>query len=499
MIHPRRTAFATLALLAAAGTVSPALADSRIFTARASAPGVTIDEASRNGETLAVVGHGDGTTLFRIDSPSTPVGCANRIEFVTSTGEVIDQVADMCALNWTVTVEVAELDEPDVPDVPGADTRALAEETIDAPAAASDDASFTQAVKVSADDPTATIIAIKLDGETVRITGREANAVLFEVAGTDEGIVCDRDVGLTLSDGRTITRKTNICLNDWTVVVALAGDDDAVVADVAPPPPPPPSPPTSTLSELAKPPTSQLSPLPTPQAAVPPVADAGLVWMFSSFDNQASLVHGIPETDAMDFMATCARRSGRISVQLLEAEVVGLTPGSPIAVTLSAGGFSRTYPGVGSPFDQIVGASLPEVEISAGDPVWSAIIREANLTVAAGPVWRGTLSLAGSAGPARQLLAACSEAAPPPPVAAVGPGIVANFYCANGTVLNVTFNGANRTALLVEAGAPPLTLHWVAGSGKPRYASGQARLVQRSDNEVRWARFGGPAQACFVR
>jgi hypothetical protein len=222
--------------------------------------------------------------------------------------------------------------------------------------------------------------------------------------------------------------------------------------------------------------------------------------MFSSFDNRASLLHGIPETDALDFQAECARRSGRITVRLLEAEVAGLTPGSAIAVTMSAGGFSRTYPGVGSPFDQIVGASLPEVEISAGDPLWSAIIREANLTVAAGPVWRTTLSLAGSAGPARQLLATCSEVAPPPPpLAAVGPGIVANFFCAHGSVISVTFNGANRTALLVEAGAPPLTLHWVPGSGNPRYSSGQARLVQRSDNEVRWARFGGQAQACFVR
>ena len=92
-----------------------ALADSRIFTVKASEPGVTIDQAFRNGKELAVVGRGDGSTLFRIDEPSTIVACANRFDFVTSTGEKVNLAADMCVLNWEVTVDVAAAPAPPAP------------------------------------------------------------------------------------------------------------------------------------------------------------------------------------------------------------------------------------------------------------------------------------------------------------------------------------------------------------------------------------------------
>ena len=114
----RQTFPAILAFLTVIAAAQPASADSRIFTARTDQAGVTIDKALRNGEELAIVGHGDGTTLFRIDSPSTPVGCANRIAFVASTGERIDLVSDMCALNWDVTVKVRAADVADAPAAP---------------------------------------------------------------------------------------------------------------------------------------------------------------------------------------------------------------------------------------------------------------------------------------------------------------------------------------------------------------------------------------------
>ena len=94
-------------IVAAAFSGASALADSRIFTVKASEPGVTIEQAFRNGKELAVAGRGDGTTLFRIDEPSTIVACANRFDFVTSTGEKVNLAADMCVLNWEVTVDVA--------------------------------------------------------------------------------------------------------------------------------------------------------------------------------------------------------------------------------------------------------------------------------------------------------------------------------------------------------------------------------------------------------
>ena len=80
-----------------------------------------------------------------------------------------------------------------------------------------------------------------------------------------------------------------------------------------------------------------------------------MVWIFSTFENGASLGHGIPETDASNFGAVCTPRSGRILVTLLDSGVPGLAPGSPVPITFSGGGFSRTYPGIGSPFDEMAG------------------------------------------------------------------------------------------------------------------------------------------------
>jgi len=486
MGYRRLSLLAIAAALALAAAQSPALADARIFTAKSSVPGITIDQAFRNGEELAVVGHGNGTTLFRIDSPSTPVGCANKIEFVTSTGEHVEQLADMCALNWTVTVNVkaAAAEGGNAGPAPAAGGEAI-------PAVPPTDSTFAQTVTLSTDDPSVTIIAVTLDGKPVAITGREGDAVKFEIAGTDQGIVCDRTVGLTLSDGREITRKANICLNNWTVVIA-AGEGGA-------PPPPTVELPTAPATETPAPPPAQ------PPVVQPPTApNPEMVWMFSSAGNTATLVHGTPETDASNFSASCVRGSGNITVTVLDSSVPGVVPGSAVPITFSAGSFARTYPGIGSPMDQIVGASLPEVQIPAADPLWSAIIRETTLGVAIAPAWRSAISLAGSAGPARQLLAACSQAAiAPPPVAlpgppAVGPGIVARFFCDNGEVITVTFNGAQQTAVVTEAGAPPLVLHWDP-SRNTRYSAGPARLVLPGDGEARWSRFGGPAVACFER
>jgi hypothetical protein len=92
---------AVIAAGAIAAQTTGAAADSRIFSAKANVAGVMIDQAFRGDDALAVVGHGDGATLFRIDNaPATPVPCVNRLAFVTSTGERIERATDLCSLNW---------------------------------------------------------------------------------------------------------------------------------------------------------------------------------------------------------------------------------------------------------------------------------------------------------------------------------------------------------------------------------------------------------------
>ncbi|WP_421726407.1 hypothetical protein [Bauldia sp.] len=482
----RRHAIAASVTIAAVMGTSSALADTRIFSARTSEPDVTIEQAFRNGEELAIVGRGeDDSTLFRIDSPSTPVGCANRIEFVTSTGEKVEQVADMCVLNWAVTVEVepaiAEVEVPEVPDDEGEVVEDVAVEDEDVAVEETDDgipplpegATFSQAVTVSTDDPSVTIISVSLDDEPMTITGREGGTVVFEVEGTDEGIVCERAVGLTLSNGSSVTTDANICLNDWNVVVAL--ESETTVADT--PDLPAPGTPTAVAG-----------------------SDEDMAWIFSSFDDGATLIRGIPETDATVFFANCERRSGAVQVTLTDTGVVGLTPGASIPVRFSAGGFSRTYPGTGSVVSEMDGVSLPEVTIPADDPLWQAMIRETSLGVAAGG-WATTYSLAGSAGPTRELVAACATApaGPTPPPATSGPGIVASYRCDNGSLISVRYNGEKGVAVVSEAGAPPLRLQFQPGGSRARYTAGEARLVVRDGGQVRFARFAGPATACRPR
>jgi hypothetical protein len=497
-----------------------ALADSRIFTVKASEPGVTIEQAFRNGKELAVVGRGDGNTLFRVDEPSTIVACANRFDFVTSTGEKVNLAADMCVLNWEVTVDVAAAPAPaaetpaaaagteepaapeeppataaEAPDLPAIPPPPAVPESADAdapPAATTTPGAFTQVVTVAADDPSVTITGLSLDGAPVRITGRVEGNVQFEIAGSEQGIVCQRDLGLTLSDGRQVTQAVNLCLNDWQVEVAVAGAAPGATL-TAPPPPPPGAPGTGVTA------------LPAPTAE-------GMAWTFAAGEIAGTLVYGIPETDATAFVATCNRGSDRITVTLYDATAPGLQPGAAVPVTFIAGGFTKAYQGTMTAVSEESGVSNPEVVISAGDPLWSALIHESNLGIAAGPAYSATLSLKGSAAPARQLLATCLNAPAPPPAAAPvvvapggglggnpgGPGITALYGCEIGPGFRVTYFGNRGIAVLDEQGAPPLTLQWAPEGALGRYIAGEARLVLREDH-VRWSRFGERARTCFPR
>ena len=496
-------------VIAAALSVTSAFADSRIFTVKASEPGVTIDQAFRNGKELAVAGRGDGTTLFRIDEPSTIVACANRFDFVASTGEEVNLAADMCVLNWEVTVDVAAAAAPPPPaaaaePTPPAASPAPAPSSPPAATAAAPDlpaipeipdvpddsappaaaatpvtpgGSFSQVVTVSADDPKVTITGLTLDGAPVTIKGRGQGNVQFEIQGSEQGIVCQRSLGLTLSDGRQVTKNANLCLNDWHVVVAVSGAAPTAPGVAGPAPSEPMSPPSS----------------------------AAMSWTFTAGEIAATLVNGIPETDATALVATCNRGSDRVTITLYEAAVPGLAPGAAIPVTFFAGGFTKTYQGTGTAVDEMSGASHPEVVISAGDPLWSALIRESNLGISAGSAYSVSLSLKGSAAPTRQLLAAClgqpaPPTSPPPPVAVGGGGggITARYACEIGPGFTVTYFGDQQSATLVEAGAPPLSLRWTPEGQLGRYVAGEARLALREDH-VRWSRFGEKARTCYPK
>ena len=477
-------------------SASAALADSRIFSARSAKPDVTIEQALVDGNALPVIGRGEGSTIFRLDTESGPVPCTNEVEFVTSDQQHVAFAGDFCALNWQVTVDGSEAAAPAAP----APSRIVV-------------AGGTQSVTLATDDPKITIEGVTLDRQPIAIVERKANTVRIEVEGTTDGVKCQRELGLHLSDQRSLDRNVNICANDGSLVVALAegaaksASSGSTTEAAGPPPPPPaaaadgapgvsPQPaesqsPAETAS-LPQPAEPGAEPVPAPEVALP------MVWSFAGEGDSASLTFGVAESDAIAFTASCTRPAKQAQA-VLPPLVPDLQPGAPVSVVLSAGAFSKTYAGVGSPVSEETGQSQPLLEVPLGDPLWQAIISESLLIATAAPEPPYEISLKGSAGPARQFLATCAPELAPPPVAVAqpgGPGTTVSFSCADGTNVTVTFDRAKQTALLAEPGAPPVLLYRRPARVGEQFIAGPSRLVGR-DETIRWTRFGERPRVCW--
>ncbi|MCR4281944.1 MAG: hypothetical protein NUV72_02800, partial [Bauldia sp.] len=389
MRHLIRGLFVSLIASAVVAAAGAALAESRLFTVRTDAPGVTIVQAVRNGVQLPVAGQSGGATFFRIDNPSGPVPCSNRILFTASNGQGVDASADLCANNWELVIGVAGGGGGGT--VPGAG----------------------QPVVITTDDPNVTITEAFLRGKPVPIDARQGRYVRILAPAEAQGIECQRDLGLALSDGRRIARLVDICQSNFVVVVALVGGP-------RPPPPPP------TFLAVVEQPVIQPLPRPPPSQPVPPPSAgleivSGLVWMFNASTSQASLVYAFPNTEASEFTAVCPARSSQTTITLDRAPP-GLMPGAKVLVRFTAGDFARTYTATASPVSELSGHSHPVLQISTNDPLWPALIRESVVLIAVGQMPPYGLSLAGSAAKAKQFLAVCSPPAVVPAAAAAAPG-----------------------------------------------------------------------------
>jgi hypothetical protein len=359
-------AFAAAAIALGAFLAAPsAEADSRIFSVKTTQPGVTIEQASRDGQPLAIAGRDTVATLFRIDSPAAAVPCSNHLLFTVSTGEQIDRIVDLCANNWQLTLAVG-----------GVTTGPR-----------------NQIVTIATDDPGVGINEVYLERQPVPIVSRVGNAVRVQLNGGSAGVQCARDLGLALSDGRRIARGVNICNANWSLVVALVGDTGAPPAALPPANPPP--------------------------VAPPPPSAGGMVWSSASDSGGATLAYGIPRTEGGEFFAACELGSDQIDLGLARI-ATGVRPGGGVFVTFSAGTFRNTYSAVGSPPDQMTGVSHPQLTLSAADPLWPAMIHGSVLSVAIGSAPAYAIPLAGSGVPAQNFLAVCQ------PQATANPPIVAN-------------------------------------------------------------------------
>lgn len=119
------------------------------------------------------------------------------------------------------------------------------------------------------------------------------------------------------------------------------------------------------------------------------------------------LQHIVPQTNDRDFRADCTTQAGFAKITFQQAPA-GLQEGMPQAIRVTAGGFSTTYNAFGSSNANDAGVSLPEVNIEMTDPLWEAMIREAELSVSVEGLPAYPVSLKGSASPVRLFVATCA-------------------------------------------------------------------------------------------
>lgn len=491
--------FGLLAFIGAlVGGAASASAESRLFTVRTDAPGVTVVRAQQNGRDLQVAGQSGGQTFFRIENPAGAVPCNNRVAFTTSTNRIFDVTADFCANNWEIVLGVATAQPAPAP----APTPAPPQVAVPAPSVPA----IGQPVVIGTDDPSVTILEVFLRGQPVPINARQGRYVRIIAPTGPSGLECQRDLGLALSDGRRIARLVDICQTNFVVVVPLTGGP-------RPPAPPPaflpqPSQPGPQVPGPAPQPVPLPQPVPQPQPTQPDFID-GLVWMFNADGNNASLAYAIPNSDGSEFTAVCERGSGRAIVTLNRGPQ-GLQPGQQIGVRLTAGDYTQTYTATASPISELDGVAHPVMQIAMTDGLWPALARESVFSIAMNNVRPYGLSLRGSAVNVRPFLAFCSQQVgpapvpvppgpvpvPPPPGPVPGPSANAiGFACDNGSFISVSFD--QNSAVVSEGGYGPVVLF--RGPPSPDgavYIGGMSRLVGRAE-QVFWSRDGGFPQACY--
>jgi hypothetical protein len=451
-MNRHRQIAAAIAALASLAVASNAFADSRFFTARTDRPDVTIDQAFVNGQPLVLSGKGGGVSFFRIENPNGAVSCGGHFLFMASNGQRIQGDYDLCAVNWELTlpshVSWAPFHKPGTGPGPQPDTMP---------------GSNQRTVTIATDNPSIGITGVFIDKTPATILGRAGNSVAVAVSPGPGGIACQRDMGLSLTDGRVVAHRVNICANNWSVLFPIGGGfvpTPPPVAVVPPPPPPPPSEPQEQ-------------------------------WTFTGGPN-LSLIFGMPETDSTEFEASCRPGSGQAAVTL-SRPVPGLRQGRPIQVTLSSGPFTDTYDAVGSPYSDISGGSSPQFTVGAGDPLWTALISGSQLIVNPGRASAYVVSLSGSSAPTRQFIASC---APAPVVVRPSPGARLDYLCDDGSEFSIVFNKVDGTALISEPGRMTQMLPRIPSlPDRDVWASGPFRLVGKDEN-ITWSTPGRPPRTC---
>ena len=429
------------ALLVSAALPGASLADTRIFSVQTNRPGITVTAVQRNGQPLPEAGRSGARTFFEINAGSTTVPCSNQLAFTASNGQRLEFIVDLCAHNWQVTIPLGTAQAPPPAAPPPART----------------------SLTIYTDDQNVGIQEVHLDKKPMTIGARQGNAVAIALA-PGQGLKCERDLGLVLTDGRRIARMVNICTPNGAIVVGL-NSEAGTPPPVAGPQPPVFGPPPGTPPVASAPP-------PPPGTGAPEVIE-NLKWSFGGEGGRASLAYALPNSDQIEFFASCNRGAKQIDISL-ERSAPEVREGATVPVTFTAGTFAKTYTATGSEISAMSGLSHPELTTTTDDPLWPSLIKGDFLVIQTGSAPTYALSLKGSSAATKPFLAACNPQAvavpgpqpgfPPPPGGQVG----GDYSCAEeGTLVSQRTEIQSR--LIFRNGlAQPVQLFWLDYDGRRR-------------------------------
>lgn len=529
----------TATALTLAGT--PASADIRIVSLKSDNPAIAITSASSGGTVLKSVGKSDTSLFVEAGAADKDFACQQTLAITLSNGRSLSRSYDLCAANYTLTVETAAATRPAPPKA------APAETVSSSPAQAKKTTSGRierKLVMIQTDDDTA-IREVFIDDRPAQVRRRSQARVFVEVEGNaknDGQIDCRRPMRLVLADGRILQDTVDIC-GDWKVTMSTkaaakpqagSGVRQAVPSTAGPAAPPLAGgvrrPTTSgdaegsntsgnlrgSRDETARnapatrtgertgegteertkttedardgAPASESSSAPHDALALP-LFDKREWYVSSGQGNTSSLVYGIRETDDRGFLATCQRGSNQIDTTLLPGNL-RLAENAPVEVTLSARDITRRYTGRGSSTNNESGQSMPVVRLAADDPIWSGLVRGETLTVALQGTWRYRVSLSGSAGPVRAFQQACAT---PAPVLADNPDLTRGLpvasadpqgpTCADEGFITSVPSDLPATMIFENRRQRPVIVHWINFDGlRETYANVPpgSRMVQQT-------------------
>ncbi|WP_162265099.1 DUF3011 domain-containing protein [Polycladidibacter stylochi] len=121
---------------------------------------------------------------------------------------------------------------------------------------------------------------------------------------------------------------------------------------------------------------------------------------------QSWLVHGQPETDDRDFIASCQPGSAKATITF-QSTVPTLDTGDSVRLSIAMGDYIEDYIAIGGSRNNEFGVSLPKLELGISDPLWQKLISQSTLQINIGGHQIYNVNLKGSANPVRQFVASC--------------------------------------------------------------------------------------------